>query len=180
MPVIILISHGGMAHHLVGQMLNLANLLGRDFLEVREVEAQHLVVDIRAFLLDMCAQHLAQGGMQQVSGCVVALDSAATSHVDGGMHWCGRVGGHLLGDVHRQVVLALGVDDFNLLVTALQVALVAHLAAHLGVEWRARQHNLVVLFVLLLDLAVTQDLGVALAHVIAHKLGHALVQLHPA
>jgi hypothetical protein len=51
--------------------LDQAELLGRDGLEVGEVEAQAIRCHQRALLLHVGAQHFAQGGVQQVGGGVV-------------------------------------------------------------------------------------------------------------
>ncbi len=154
-------------------------LLGGHLLEVGEVEAQRLGVDIGALLLHVAAQHLAQGIVEDVGGCVVASSGTAGLDVDGGMQGLGHVGGQALHDVHWQVVFTLGVDHLDLLVAASEHTRVAHLAAHLGIEWRAREHQLVEGVLLLRHLAVAQYLGVALVEVVAHKLGVALTQLHP-
>jgi hypothetical protein len=53
-------------------------LVGGERLEPGEVEAQAVGVDIGAGLLDgVGAEHLAQGGIEQVGGGVVALDGGA-------------------------------------------------------------------------------------------------------
>lgn len=58
----------------------------RHRLEVREVEAQAIRRHQRALLLDMRAQHLAQGRMQQVGGRVVEDGTGATRGIDGRHH----------------------------------------------------------------------------------------------
>ena len=168
-----------MAHHRIGEVLDLTNLFRGDFLEVREVEAQHLVVNIRTLLLYMLAQHLTQGGVQQVGCCVVALDGAAALHVDGGVNGRSGIRRHALGNVNGQVVLTLGVDNLDGLITSSERALVTNLATHFSVERRAAEYNLVELGVFLLHLAITQNLCVTLGQVITHKLGNTLLQLHP-
>ena len=67
--------NGRVVSHLVGlgrrvaadldihEALDLAQLIGRDGLEMREVEAQPIGRDQRALLLDVRAQHLAQCGV---------------------------------------------------------------------------------------------------------------------
>ena len=57
---------------LVDDPLDLLSLLGRDGGEVDEVEAQAIGRDERARLLDVPAEHLAQRGVQQVRGGVIA------------------------------------------------------------------------------------------------------------
>ena len=70
--------------------LHLGDLFGRHGLEVGEVEAQTAVGDVAARLLHMIAQHLAQRPMQDVRSGVVAADTLAARHVDGGMHGIAR------------------------------------------------------------------------------------------
>ena len=56
------------ANHLVDDVLHLAQLLIADFLEVVEVKAKRLVVDIRTALLGLVAQYLLERIVEQV-GC---------------------------------------------------------------------------------------------------------------
>jgi hypothetical protein len=58
-------------------IVSIAPVPRRHFLEMLEVEAQGLVVEVRTFLLHVGAQHLAQGGVQQVRSRVVAFGEAA-------------------------------------------------------------------------------------------------------
>ena len=67
---------------LVDAPLDAPQLLGRDRLEVREVEAQAVGRDQRTLLLHVRAEHLAQRGVQQVRGGVVAADVLAAGVVD--------------------------------------------------------------------------------------------------
>ncbi len=67
----------------VGEVLDADELVGRDGLVVAEVEPQAVGVDQRALLLDVLAEHLAQGPVQQVGGGVVAADGVAPIDVDG-------------------------------------------------------------------------------------------------
>ena len=71
-----------LAHGLVGQRLDLAQLLRRQRLEMGEVEAQAVRRDQRAGLAHVRAEHLAQGGVQDVGAGVVAHDVAAQALVD--------------------------------------------------------------------------------------------------
>src|SRR5690554_43260 len=57
----------------VDQLLQLAQLLGTDGLEMTEVEAQALAVNQRALLLNVFAEYLAQGSVQQVVAEWLAL-----------------------------------------------------------------------------------------------------------
>ncbi len=66
----------------VGEALDLGDLVVGDRLVVAEVEAQPVGPHQRAGLLDVVAEHLAQRGMQQVGGGVVAPDGVAPVDVD--------------------------------------------------------------------------------------------------
>src|SRR3546814_471889 len=68
----------------VDPALDLGQLRSRHRLEVREVEAQAVGSDQRAFLGDVRAQHLAQRRVQQVRGAVVEDGRAAACAVDRG------------------------------------------------------------------------------------------------
>ena len=79
---------------------------GADRLVVAEVEAQPVGRHQRALLLDVVAQHLAQGPVQQVGGGVVAADGVAALDVDGGG---GLLAGHDLAlDDPGQVAVQAG------------------------------------------------------------------------
>ena len=59
-------------NHAVDDALHLAQLFVTDFLEIVEVEAQRLVVNVGSALLGLLAQDLLQGIVEQVGGGVVA------------------------------------------------------------------------------------------------------------
>ena len=70
--------HGRVLQHLlVDDPLDLEELLAREGAEVDEVEAQAIGRDERSRLLHVRAEHLAQRGMEQVRGGVVAPDRRA-------------------------------------------------------------------------------------------------------
>ena len=73
------------ANHLISQMLHLTDLLGCYLAEVGEVKAQGYRVNIRALLLHMGAQYMAQCSMQEVSRSMVALSSMACFEINRGM-----------------------------------------------------------------------------------------------
>ena len=107
----------------------------------------------------MVAQHLLQRIVEQVGGGVVGSAGVAFVDVHASHELGCRVFGQLLHDVDRLVVLALGVDDFHGLVLAGQHALVAHLSAHLAVEGRLVEHQLIEGGLLLRHLAIAQNVA---------------------
>ena len=175
--VAMLVEGDGLAHVFVGQVFNLAQFFGCNFLEVREVEAERLSGYQRTFLLYVCAEHFAQSLVQQVSGRVVASDGLTHFHVDFGAEGGCRVGGQFGSDMHAHTVFALGVEHFNLLAGGGvdQLAVVAHLTAHFSVERSLSQHDLVVFAVLLLNVAIAQDVGFHAERVVAHEFLFAFV-----
>ena len=166
-------------HVAVCDSLHLADFLGGHLLEVGEVEAEHVVAHIGAFLLHMSAKHLAKSLVEKVGGRVVAADSLACLLIDKGVNRLGNILGHTLHDVHREVVLALGVDYFHGVVATDEHAFVANLAAHFGVERSLGEYHLIKLVVLLLHLTVAEYFGVDFLEVISHKLGFAFAESHP-
>src|SRR5690606_19688861 len=123
-----------------GQVLDLPDLFGGQRLVVAEVEPQPVGRDQRALLLDVLAQHLAQGPVEDVGAGVVAPDGVAPLAVDAGVG--------LLADLDRALphphdVLVQagqrvdGVDHLGHAGGRDDDAGVAHLAAGLGVEGRA-------------------------------------------
>ena len=152
-------------------MLDLAQFVGGELLEMREVKAQGVGRYERAFLLDVRAQDLAEGVVEQVGGRVVGGCGAACLDIYGGGELMPGVGGHFLGQVYGYAVLALGIVDLDDLAGDIvgEGAFVAYLSAHFGVEGRGLQDDLVELAVLLLDMAVAGDFGLGLVAVIAHE-----------
>jgi hypothetical protein len=115
--------------------LDLPLLLGRDPLEVREVEAEAVRGDERALLLDVRAEHLAQRGVEEVGGGVVLDDAAAAvardERGDGGLGLLGEAV-HLVRD--GAVLEPLRVDHPQFLAVDHEHAGVADLPAGLRVE----------------------------------------------
>ena len=95
------------------------------------------------------------------------------------VHFCRQhrrgVGGQLVCDMHREVVLALRVHDLYIA----QRTRVADLAAHLGVERRLAQHYLIKSLAFLTHLTVAQNLGLDLQLVVAHELRLAFTEHRP-
>ena len=141
----------------VHDALHLAQLLSTYLLEMAEVKAQAFGRHERTLLLHVCAEHFAQGLIQEVGSAVVGFAGATLVDVHASHEVGFGVLGQLLGDVHGQTVLALRVDDIDGLELAHDDALVAHLSAHLSIERGLVQHNLVVGLLLLHHLAIAQD-----------------------
>ncbi len=127
----------------------------------------------------MCAEHLTQGCVEQVCCRVVGGTGTALCRVHACHEVCFRMFGHLVGDVHADAVLAFGIDDVYRVVLAYQYAAVADLSAHLAIERRAVEHNLIVAALLLRHLAVAQYVTFVFAVVVAHKLRLAFAQGNP-
>ena len=66
----------------VGDVLDLLDLLGRHRLGMREVEPQPVGRDQRALLRDVVAEHLAQRLVQQMGRRMVRADGAAAGVID--------------------------------------------------------------------------------------------------
>ena len=133
-------------HLLVGEPLDLRELLGRDRVVMAEVEAQPIGRHHRAGLLHVRAEHLAQRPVQDVGGGVVAADAVAAHGVDRGFHLVADLdraaADHALVHDHRTghaVARVLHVEHGA--VDLRDPARVADLAARLRVEGRAVEHD---------------------------------------
>ena len=107
-----------------------------DRLAVGEVEAQPVGVHQRATLLNMIAEHPAQGRVQQVGGRVVGADQPAPFGVHFRGHWIPHAQfalGHL-ADVQVLVAAGDGVQDLKTDAAVAKRAGIAHLAAGFSVE----------------------------------------------
>lgn len=120
---------------------------GGQGLEVREVKAQVLGRHQRTGLGDMLAQDLLKGGVEQVGGGVVAAQETTALGVERGGH--GSTDGQRalgnVGDVSIQAVVVLGIGNGQRNALGGKLAGVTLLAAHLGVERGAVEHDLDVL-----------------------------------
>ena len=129
----------------VDQPLHLADLLGGEWLVVREVEARLPGIDQRALLLHVAAQHLAQRRVHQVrGGVVVGRSRRATRRSTCALTMSLTVSRPVLQ--HTVVAEHLGLDLLRVLhfehsVAGDQLSRVANLAARLGVEGRAVEHD---------------------------------------
>ena len=132
---------------LVDQVLNSLELLGGQGLKVREVKAQVLGRHQRASLGDMLAQDLLKGGVEQVRGGVVAAQESTALGVERGGHGSTN-GQRALGDVRDvgiQAVVVLGIGNGQRNALGGKLAGIALLAAHLGIERGAVEHDLDIL-----------------------------------
>ena len=131
------------AHLLVDERLDLLQLLGADGLVVREVEAQPLRLDERAFLLHVRAEHFAQRRMQQMRRGVIQHDGRTPLRVDLRLHAIAD------GDAARCDLALVAEGRAELLRIAdcksprarRQLARVADLPAALRIERRALEHD---------------------------------------
>ena len=123
---------------LVDEAADLSELVGGDGLKVGEVEAQAVGLHQRAGLVDMVAQDLLQGGIQQMGGAVGPHDGLAALHIHGGEDFLPHPEAAALhgAGVHELAALVLlNVGDGELRAGGgADHAVVGHLAAHLGVE----------------------------------------------
>ncbi len=134
-----------LAHDPVGHRLDLAQLLRRQRLQVREVEAQTVRRHQRTRLAHVRAQHLAQRRVQDVRAGVVAHRVAAQALVHDRLD---RVADAQrarfeVPDVRHDAAVAdvLRVLDHEAALGPDDLAAVAHLAAALGVERRVVQRR---------------------------------------
>ena len=174
--------HGQGGHDfLVGDTLDLGKLGGAHSLEVREVEAQARRLHERAGLVDMGAEHLAQGGVQDVRGGVVAGDAGAGHRVDGGGALVAGIDGaaeHLAVMDGEDLLGIGGAQDLKLEAVGLDEAGVAALAALLSVEGSALKQDVdLVAGACALDALLVSDEGAhdGLAGVLG--VAHELVRL---
>ena len=174
---------------LVDDGVHLAKLLGGEGGEVGKVKAQAVRLHQRTGLMDVVAQHGAQGLVQQVGGGVGAHDGLAALHIQGGGDGVAHLQGALgqLAVVHILAALVLlHVGDGEGHSVCGEGALVADLAAHLGVEGGLIQHhNGLHAGHQLLGLLILHHQGDHLGPlhsgvIIAHKLGlgDVLAELH--
>ena len=127
----------------------------------------------------MRTQHLTQSLMQQMCRGVVALTLDTLLCIDLRHARSGHIFRQFRYEVDRQVVLTLGINHLNALILIDQPTGIAYLTTHLGIEGSLVEHHLIQHLVLLLHLAVTQDLRVTLKQVITHKLALARFQVYP-
>ena len=126
-------------HDAVDLVLDRLQLAGADGCRMREVEAQALRPHGRAGLLDVLAELVAQGALQQVRGGVVGHRRPPALGVDARVH--DVAGAQLAVQPHEQRLIAVeAVDRLDLAAHGMRgdLARVRHLAPTLGIERRAR------------------------------------------
>ena len=114
-----------------------------DRAEVREVEPQPIVVDLRTLLLGMRAQVLLQRVMQNVRRRVGPPDAITPFGVDDCLH-LGSLVQHALRQmprVNHQLAILLGIDNLEFKTFAHDSPLVAHLPTTLAVERGTIEHH---------------------------------------
>src|SRR5450830_1731469 len=165
---------------------HLGDLLGRDGGVVAEVETGLVGIDQRTLLRHVAAQHFAQGLVHQVGGRVVADGAAALVFVDPGIDLVADLerafGQHAVVAEHVGLDFE-GVFHLEQTASAAQHALVAHLAAGLGVEGGRVEHGDAVVarlqFLHLHAIAVQgDDGGVVHQRVVADEFGLGAAVFH--
>ncbi len=149
---------------LVDQVFYLGDLGLRKSLEVSKVKAQAIGGYQRACLMHVVAQHLLKSSVQQVGGSVVATDKLAAAIV--------HLGGDDVAHTHEaaldgafvgnEAVMGDGVLYLHAKLDARELAGIADLAAHLGIEGGAIKH----------DLHLVAGLGTQDALAVAHNGQH--------
>ena len=160
-------------------MLYLAQLLGSNFLEVAEVKPQGVGSNQRSFLLHVCAQDLAQSLVKQVSAGVVGFNGTTLVHIDAGHEFCFRSRRNLVQDVDGYAILLFGVKHLDGLVLVDKYSLVANLASHLSIERSLIQNSFVDNTLLLLHLAILQDVAGIFRIVVSYELAFSIVEDNP-
>ena len=164
---------------LVDKPLHLAQLFGRNLLEVREVETQTLRRHHRTLLLDVRAEHLAQRRIEQVRGRVVVGRSLTLDGIYNGRELRSRIFRQFGRYVYYKSVLLLRGDDIYLLGGTLDISRVTDLAARVAVEGRMVEYELICGLALRRDAAVTGYVYGRGERIVSYKLaaldGHDLL-----
>ena len=134
------LGHNGDAaqDRVIDEGIDREQLLGRDGLKVREVEAQTVGLNERTGLMHVIAEHRLERGVEQMRRGVAAADGHAAFHINGCRHGVAELeaAGDDLAAVHELAALVLlDVGDLKDALAAADHAHVADLAAHFGIEW---------------------------------------------
>ena len=116
---------------------------------------------------------------------VIAHDRLTTLGIHLSDEGSRRISRQFRHNMYRQVILTLGVDNFEFLCTLyivplyLQASGISDLASHFGVERRLVENDLIEGLAFLAHLAVTKDVGLAAQLVVTHELGFTFTQYGP-
>ena len=124
-------------------MFYFAYLFRSYLLEVREVETQRLRSYQRTLLLYVITKHLTQSFVEQVSTRVVGSTSSTLISIYASHHRSVEMFRQFLGDMDRQVVFFLGIDDFDSFEFAYQYTCIAYLTTAFCIERSVAQYYLV-------------------------------------
>ncbi len=162
---------------LIGEVLDVLQLLVLDAGKVRKIKAQAARIDQRSGLLDVGAEHAAQRRMQQVRAGVMAHGGPAPLAVDHRIQQVAYHDGlprrHLMGaHALHGIVNAAYVGDECVVIGGIEPAFVGRLSARLGVERGVVEHD----FALLARLQLLHALAVADdgQHLASARLGLAI------
>ena len=172
------LDRGILANLGVDDIFQRLDLLRLDRFEVAEVKTHALAVNQRAFLLNVLAQNLAQGGVQQVGGRVV--QRRGVTHIgvhlgfNGFAHFQAARSNHAV--VQESATGLGGVAHVKAGSTRLQVTAIADLTARFGIErGLVENHHTLVAFVQAgnrLPFFIQRNhLGRGLGSVVTDKLG---------
>ena len=140
------LGHNGDAaqDRIVDESIDREQLLGRDGLKVREVEAQTVGLNQRTGLMHVVAEHRLERGVEQMRRGVAAADGHAALHINGCRHGVAELETAVddLTCVHELAALVLlDVRDLKHGLAAADDARIADLAAHFGIERSLVEHD---------------------------------------
>ena len=127
----------------------------------------------------MCSQNLTQGSVQQVGTRVVGCTSSTFLFINLSGEGSLGVRRQFLGDVNRQVVLFLGVDNLNGFVFTLNKTFITYLTTAFCIERSVGQNNLIQGLFLLFDFTIAEDTCLAGSIVISNECCLAFFQSYP-
>ena len=177
--VAMLVKRDVLTNQVVNKTLNLTNLFVGCLLEVREVEAKHVAAYERTFLLNMVAEHLLQGIVEQVGSSVVGSTCLTLVGVNTSHEVCLWLLWQSLNNVDRLSVLALCVDNVDSFCLVYDYSAIANLSTHFAIERSIVEYQLKECIFLLRNLAIAQYVTFIFSIVIANELLFAFAQHNP-
>ena len=129
-----LVERNILTNHIINHSFYLAQFFVRYFLEVREVKSQGIRRDEGTLLFHMVSKYLLQCIIEQVGSRVVGSRSIALVCINTGHELSCGILWKLFHDMHRLVVLTLGVDNIDGLSLVADDATVTYLTTHLTIE----------------------------------------------